>query len=136
MRARPPIGRERPYRKGKVWEGMAQFSVKTKNARTQANDEEKLARELGQIEQEISAIGNNLGFQIATQQRIRSRLNQAAERVSAHRSGMNRMESALNDILNTYDRTEQQILDGGQLKEMTMRNAQGSEAVVDGGRKA
>lgn len=115
---------------------MAQFSVKTKNARTQANDEEKLARELGQIEQEISAIGNNLGFQIAAQQRIRSRLNQAAKRVSAHRSGMNRMESALNDILNTYDRTEQQILDGGQLKEMTMRNEQGSEAVVDGGRES
>lgn len=112
---------------------MAQFSVKTKNARIQANDEEKLARELRQIEQEISVIGNNLGFRIATQQRIRSRLNQAAERVSAHRSGMKRMESALNDILNTYEETEQQILDGGQLKEMTMRNEQGSVAVADGG---
>lgn len=103
---------------------MAQFSVKTKNARTQVADEEKLAKELGQIESEISSIGNNLGFRVTSQANIRSRINHAAERVAAHRSGMNGMRSALGDILDAYDRTEQQVVDNTQVRSADFSDAQ------------
>ena len=106
---------------------MAQFSVKTKNARIQAADEERLARELGQIENEISSIGSNLGFRVASQANIRSRINHAAERVEAHKGSMTGMKSALGDILDAYDRTEQQIVDNAQVKNANMQDAQGPQ---------
>lgn len=106
---------------------MAQFSVKTKNARMQAADEERLVKELGQIEAEISSVGNNLGFRVASQANIRSRINHAAERVEAHKGSMTGMKSALNDILDGYDRTEQQVVDHAQVKNTDLQNVQGSQ---------
>lgn len=106
---------------------MAQFSVKTKNARIQAAEEERLARELGQIENEISSIGNNLGFRVASQANIRSRIKHAAERVEAHKGSMTGMKSALGDILDAYDRTEQQIVDNAQVKKANMQDVQDSQ---------
>lgn len=103
---------------------MAQFSVKTKNARTQVADEEKLAKELGQIENEISSIGSHLAFRVTSQANIRSRINRAAERVAAHRSSMNGMRSALGDILDAYDRTEQQVVDQTQVRSADFSDAQ------------
>lgn len=105
---------------------MAQFSVKTKNARIQTADEEKWVKELGQIENEISSIGNNLGFRVTSQANIRSRINHAAERVEAHKSSMIGMKSALSDILDEYDRTEQQVVDNAQVKNAAISDAQGS----------
>lgn len=110
---------------------MAQFSVKTKNARIQSADEEKLVKELGQIENEISSIGNNLGFRVTSQANIRSRINHAAERVAAHRSGMNGMRSALGDILDAYDRTERQVVDNAQIKNADLSNVQSPHYIFD-----
>lgn len=110
---------------------MAQFSVKTKNARMQVADEENLVRELGQIENEISSIGNNLGFRVTSQRNIRSRINQATRQVGAHRSGMCGMRSALGNILDAYDRTEQQARDHAQVKNTGLSEAQNSHYDFD-----
>ena len=83
---------------------MAQFSVKTKNARIQTAEEERLAKELGQIADEVSSIGNNLGFRVASKANIRARINHAAGRVEAHKGSMSGMKSALGDILDAYDK--------------------------------
>lgn len=105
---------------------MAQFSVKTKNARIQTADEEKLVKELGQIENEIRSIGNNLGFRVTSQANIRSRINHAAECIAAHKGSMTGMKSALGDILDAYDRTEQQVVDNAQIKNAAWSDAQNS----------
>ncbi len=105
---------------------MAQFSVKTKNARIQTAEEERLAKELGQIADEVSSIGNNLGFRVASKANIRARINHAAGRVEAHKGSMSGMKSALGDILDAYDKAERQIVDNAQVKNAGLSDAQGT----------
>jgi hypothetical protein len=105
---------------------MAQFSVKTKNARIQTAEEERLAKELGQIADEVSSIGNNLGFRVASKANIRARINHAAGHVEAHKGSMSGMKSALGDILDAYDKAERQIVDNAQVKNAGLSDAQGT----------
>lgn len=105
---------------------MAQFSVKTKNARIQTAEEERLAKELGQIADEVSSIGNNLGFRVASKANIRARINHAAGRIEAHKGSMSGMKSALGDILDAYDKAERQIVDNAQVKNAGLSDAQGT----------
>ena len=105
---------------------MAQFSVKTKNARIQTAEEERLAKELGQIADEVSSIGNNLGFRVASKANIRARINHAAGRVEAHKGSMSGMKSALGDILDAYDKAERQIVDNAQVKNAGLSDVQGT----------
>ena len=105
---------------------MAQFSVKTKNARIQTAEEERLAKELGQIADEVSSIGNNLGFRVASKANIRARINHAAGRIEAHKGSMSGMKSALGDILDAYDKAERQIVDNAQVKNAGLSDVQGT----------
>lgn len=89
---------------------MAQFSVKKNNIDSVISAEGKLANELSSLESEIRGIGNSLGFQVAANANIRNRLNSAANSVSAHRTAMNNMRSALQNTINVYERTENTIL--------------------------
>ncbi len=106
---------------------MAQFSVKTNRARIQADDEQKLMRELANLEDSVRSIGNNLGFKIASKANIRARLNQAANQIDAHQSSMSQMHSALESILDNYDKTEQKILGDSKLKGMQKKDATGND---------
>ncbi len=108
---------------------MAQFSVKTNRARIQADDEQKLMRELANLEDSVRSIGNNLGFKIASKANIRARLNQAANQIDAHQKSMGQMHSALVSVLDRYNNTEQKILGDSNLKNTQNRNAAESEYV-------
>ncbi len=111
---------------------MAQFSTKTKNARVQVADEESLIGELDRIENEISSIGNNLAFRVAAQANIRARIRGAKGRVDAHKASMAGMKSALNDILDTYERMEQQVVDHVQVKKTDIVNVQENHGEYNG----
>lgn len=89
---------------------MAQFSVKKNNIDSVISTEGKLANELNTLSSEIRSIGNSLSFKLATSSNIRNRLNSASSNVSAHRTAMKNMRSALQEVVNTYDRTENTIL--------------------------
>lgn len=97
---------------------MGQFSVKTKQARIQADEEQKLMRELESLEESIRSISSNLGFKVASKANIRNRLNQAANQIDAHQRSMSRMRSALIGVLNDYDKTEQKILGNAKIKKL------------------
>ncbi len=88
---------------------MAQFSVKTGQAKVQIDEEIHMAKELQGYEDSVRSIANHLSFKIASAANIRARLQSAAGRIDAHQAGMNRMHSALQNIMNDYERTEQRI---------------------------
>jgi len=88
---------------------MAEFSVKTDRAKIQADDEQKLINELSKLEDRIRSVSGSLSFEIAAKANIRSRLNNAANRVDAHRGGMSNMHSALTGVIRNYESTEQRI---------------------------
>lgn len=127
-----PQNADTPIPKEKGKGDMAQFSAKTKNARIQIAEEERLIGELSRIESEVSSIGRNLAFRVSAQANIRSRIQGARERIETHRNGMAGMKSVLIDILDTYDRTEQQVIDHAQVKETKIINAQEERYEYDG----
>lgn len=88
---------------------MAEFSVKTDRAKIQADDEQKLINELSKLEDRIRSVSGSLSFEIAAKANIRSRLNNTANRVDAHRGGMSNMHSALTSVIRSYESTEQRI---------------------------
>lgn len=88
---------------------MAEFSVRTDRAKRQADDEQKLISELAGLEDRVRSISGSLSFEIAAKANIRSRLNNAASRVDAHRGGMSNMHSALTSVIRNYESTEQRI---------------------------
>lgn len=106
---------------------MAQFSVKPENARTAADAESQLIRELDGIENEICSVRNQLGFQVAAKANIRNRLGSAANRVSGHRSSMSSMHSALQNVVNAYNRTENTITGNTNVEAAKIQNLSGSE---------
>ena len=95
---------------------MAQFTVKPKNAAAIIEAENSVARDLNGFEGDIRSISSSLGFKIAAEYNLRNRLNGAADRVDAHKMCMSSMKSALQDILNAYERTENAIL-GNQIEQ-------------------
>ena len=105
---------------------MAQFSVKPEGAKVTADEESKLIRELDNFENEIRVISNQLGFQVAAKANIRNRLNNTANRVAAHRSSMSNMYSALQNVVNAYNRTENIITGNTNVKNAKIQNVSGS----------
>lgn len=101
---------------------MAQFSVKTNNARPTINEEKKIACELSNIESELRRISNSLSFKLAAKANIRSRLGNAANRVSAHRTSMSSMHSALQNVVGSYDCTENTIIGNINLENEKIQN--------------
>lgn len=88
---------------------MAQFSVKTRQALSQAEEERKMAGELGEYEEAIRNAANRLSFRSSALGGIQARLRATADQVGAQRMGMAGMSSALSSIMQSYDRTEQRI---------------------------
>lgn len=104
---------------------MAQFSVKPDNVKSTINEESKLLRELDSLEDSIRAVSNQLGFRVAAKANIRSRLNNAADRVSGHRRGMSSMHSALQNVISDYTRTENAITGNANVGNATIHNVNG-----------
>lgn len=104
---------------------MTQFSVKKNNIDSVINAENKLVSELSSLESEIRSVSNSLGFQIAAKANIRNRLNNTVISVSAHRTAMNGMRSALQDTINVYNRTENTILGNLNVGNAKAQNASG-----------
>lgn len=111
---------------------MAKFSVKPDNAKAAADAESKLIRRLDNLESEIRMVGNQLGFQVAAKANIRSRLNNAANRVSGHQSSMSSMHVALQNVINAYDRTENTITGSTNVENAAIQNAPGLGYVSSG----
>lgn len=88
---------------------MAQFSVKTKQARLQVDNEQQMIGELGKYEDSINQVANHLSFKAASLENIQMRLRNVANQVDAQRAGMSGMCSALTEIVQEYDRTEQRV---------------------------
>ncbi len=105
---------------------ISKFSVKTKQARAQAADELRMVRELESLGASVRSISNNLGFKIACKANIRTRLNHAAGQIDGHQRDMRRMHSALADILDAYDKTEQRILSESVLQNWSQENTDGN----------
>lgn len=102
---------------------MAQFSVKTGQARGQADEEKRLANELGNIENSIRSISNSLSFKIASKSRIQARLKGTADRIGESKRGMHRMHSALLSAIDDYEKTEARICDrAGGISAYEMQN--------------
>lgn len=89
---------------------MAQFTVKSKNASSAIDVENDIARELGILKSDIYSISNSLGFKIAAGYNLRNRLNVAIDKVDTHRRCISDMSSALQEILNIYESTENELL--------------------------
>ena len=94
---------------------MTQFTVKPKNVMSVAGAENSIASELGRLERDIRGISNSMGFRMAVEYNLRSRLNCAAERVGSYQNCMSSMSSALRDILNTYNSTEIRLLENDNI---------------------
>ena len=112
---------------------MAEFSVKTDRAKIQADDEKKLISELAGLEDRIRNVSNNLSFEIAAKANIRSRLNNAAGRVNAHRGGMSNMHSALTSVIRNYESTEQRITGNANVDETQKQDEKNSVPPKNGG---
>lgn len=97
---------------------MAQFSVKLNKARADADAENNLIRELGDIAEEIRNLSSDLGFQSASAETMRKRLVKTADKVSIHQESMSSMHSALQDIIAIYERTENAILGNSVIEEV------------------
>lgn len=104
---------------------MAQFSVKPEGAKVTADAESKLIHELDNLENEIRVISNQLGFQVAAKANIRNRLNSTANRVAGHRSSMSSMHSALQNVVNAYNRTENTITGNTNVENAKIQNVPG-----------
>lgn len=104
---------------------MAQFSVKPDNVKATVNEESKLIRELNSLEDSIRVVSNQLGFRVAAKANIRSRLNNAADRVSGHRRGMSSMHSALQNVIGEYTRTENAIMGNANVGNAAISDAAG-----------
>ena len=89
---------------------MTQFTVRPKNAVSVTNTENNLANELSRYERDIRNISSALGFKIASEYNMRKRLNSAADRIDGHRRCVSSMSSALQEILNIYESTENELL--------------------------
>lgn len=88
---------------------MAQFSVNTGQARGQADEEKRIADELGRMEDSIRGISNSLSFKIASKSRIQSRLRGTADRIGSSKRGMQGMHSALLNVIAGYEKTETRV---------------------------
>ena len=90
-------------------EGMAQFSVKTGQARVQADEEKRMAGELRQYGDSVRYAENHLSMKVAASANIKARLRSVAQQIEAQQGGMNSMYSALENVLNDYERAEERI---------------------------
>lgn len=88
---------------------MAQFSVKTGQARGQADEEKRIANELSSVENSIRSISNSLSFKIASKSRIQARIRGTADRIGNSKRGMQGMHSALLSVIDDYEKTEARI---------------------------
>lgn len=104
---------------------MAQFFIKPDSVRQIASEEGRMTRELSRYESEIRSIANSLGFKVAAASNIRNRLNSTAGKMDRCRWSMNEMQSALNNIVDTYSRTENNILENLHVDGIEIKNSSG-----------
>lgn len=100
---------------------MARFSIKSSSVKSVVTKEENLKRELSNIQNSVTSISQNLSFQISSQRLIRSRLQNLAGDISDCKKSMGAMADALEDIIQKYERYEQNIY----------RNAGGKGSIID-----
>lgn len=88
---------------------MAEFSVKTNAVRTTADAEERLRRELDNIQQSIREVSRGLVIKTSAAAGIKSRLGSLAGRVESQRESMGSMKNALERVAGLYEETERNI---------------------------
>lgn len=88
---------------------MAEFSVKTNTVREAADAQEKLLRELDDIQQSVRKISGSLGIKAAATASIKTRLGSLAGRIEDQKAGMMSMKDALDRVASLYEETERNI---------------------------
>lgn len=111
---------------------MAQFSIKPDNTQKVIIDEQRLARELASLEDEIRNIKSSLSFRTASLANIRNRLNSASDRVGGYQNGMKRMSLSLNEIVNMYGSTENAIIGNLDVGDAKINKVPGSSGTEEG----
>lgn len=94
--------------KGKV-KRMAEFSVKTNTVRTTADEQERMRKELENVQQIVREISGGLVIRTAAATSIKRRLNGIARRVENHQNSMGNMKNALEETANLYEGAERNI---------------------------
>lgn len=89
---------------------MAQFSVKTSSARSTVEKEKSIAGELGEYGGAIRDVARSISFNSSARAGIVNRLNNIAGKVEECQGIMNSMQTGLDRILNSYERTERNVL--------------------------
>lgn len=113
---------------------MADFTVKPTNAASSIDDIRAIVGELDRYENEVRVIRNALGFKITASDNLRYRLNNAAERIESHRICAAGMGEALQDILNKYENTENEIL-GNEIAKGSGEDAASGNSDADESKK-
>ena len=88
---------------------MAEFTVNTNAVKTTADAEERLRKELADIQQMVRQISGSLVIKTAASASIKMRLNGLAGRVGNHQNSMRSMKNALERAANLYEEAERNI---------------------------
>lgn len=88
---------------------MANFSVKNGAIQDGARQLEGISSELQRLEMEILAIRGSLGFEVASANAIKARLNNLSRSIERERKSTNRMVSGLRLSVQKYRNTERRI---------------------------
>lgn len=98
---------------------MAKFTVKPKNAVSAIDVESDIASELIGLGDAISNIGGSLGFQLDSEAyyNVQNRIKNAVNMIDCYSKSISDMSSALQNILDAYERTENMLLGSGNVIE-------------------
>ncbi len=85
---------------------MDEFKVKLGLVRSSISKQEKIARELSEISNELYTIKNSLRFKVAQRERIDRRLLRQGQRIGIEKEKMRTLSGKLSDIADLYEKTE------------------------------
>ena len=102
---------------------MTQFSVKSGPVKGHTEEVKNLMKELNRLEESIRVVNYNLGFNVSAKRNIRARLNNSAELVNSCSEGMQGMSSALWNIISSYEKTEQKIIDNSKICDTEIKDS-------------
>lgn len=88
---------------------MSEFKMISQNVRSAAQDLNNIARQMKGLEDQIRRIQNGLSFEIAQKERIRQRLRTAQSHTASHSRKIYSSTSTLQNVVNTYEITEQKL---------------------------
>lgn len=88
---------------------MADFRIKINAVKSTVDAEERIRRELENIQQSIREISGGLVIQSASVDHIKRNLDSLAGRVEGHRESLDSMKNALEKAAGLYEKTEKKI---------------------------